>query len=186
MKKTSLERKIVQSFFFCLLFLLIGIDTGFGQAQNLSSPRHPMKDGSNLKSTVILKPVMADNGSIEVVENETNNACSAQQLVENFLVSGYINASNIKFDYYNSNQEWRNHPWSANASEKQLGYFNHGSSFFPLSERLILSKGHIMNAEGPNDDNSATDAINSTDRDREKAVTISTEKKTLSMPYSTC
>ncbi|MBK6966705.1 MAG: choice-of-anchor L domain-containing protein [Bacteroidales bacterium] len=87
------------------------------------------------------------SGSIAVNENAAYAAYSATQLVQNLLVTGCLQASNVTFTGL----------WNAsNADQRGLGYFNKGTSNFPIDEGLILSTGYIADAEGPNNSPSLT------------------------------
>nr|HPF52815.1 choice-of-anchor L domain-containing protein [Draconibacterium sp.] len=127
--------------------------------------RIPEEKSLTTKSASILslKSAVASTGSIEVAENSTYNNYTPDELVQNILVSGCLNASNVKFGYYRRTSYgfdgWRNHSWSTTAGDRQLGYFNKGNSDFPLKEGLILSTGKISSAEGPNNLASKTDAM---------------------------
>ncbi|WP_194086712.1 choice-of-anchor L domain-containing protein, partial [Maribellus luteus] len=111
----------------------------------------------------------AVGSSIEVADNATYNAYTKAELVENILISGCLQVSNVKFGYYNSYGNWRDHDWgyASNAGNRQLGYFNKGASDFPLSEGLILSTGTINAAEGPNDMPDETDDMEGYSRFRD-------------------
>ncbi|KAF0204319.1 MAG: hypothetical protein FD170_224, partial [Bacteroidetes bacterium] len=104
---------------------------------------------------------MAVNGSISVGENSTYNAMTPEQLVQNVLVTGCLQAHNVRFGYYNrnNNNNWVNHSWSSTAGDRMLGYFENGTSSFPLEEGLVLSTGKISSAMGPNSSAGYSDAM---------------------------
>ncbi|MBL7904643.1 MAG: choice-of-anchor L domain-containing protein, partial [Bacteroidales bacterium] len=91
--------------------------------------------------------VKSPSGSIAVNENATYAGYSAAQLVQNLLVKGCLQASNVTYTGL----------WNAsNTDRRGLGYFSKGTSDFPIQEGLILSSGYIGDAEGPNDSPSTT------------------------------
>lgn len=80
-------------------------------------------------------------GSIAVNRNALYNSYTPAQLVQNVLITGCLTASNVQWSgYFNATDPAR----------RQLGYFNKGTSNFPISEGLILSTGYARTAEGPN------------------------------------
>ncbi|MCF6334069.1 MAG: choice-of-anchor L domain-containing protein, partial [Draconibacterium sp.] len=160
MKNSTLLRNLLQTIFIGLFFMFFGIANGY--AQKDVSERIPEEEMSgHTKSAMMLKSATANPGSIEVAENTTYNAYSAAELVQNILVSGCLKATNIKFGYYSTNgTTWNNATWSSTPGNRQLGYFNKGTSDFPLSEGIILSTGKISSSEGPNDLYSKTDEFN--------------------------
>ena len=101
----------------------------------------------------------APAGSISVAENATYNAYSAEQLVQNVLVTGCLTASNVRFGYYNrnNNNTWVNHTWSGTPGNRQLAYFSKGTSSFPLEEGLLLCTGNASSAMGPNNNTGKSD-----------------------------
>ncbi len=83
----------------------------------------------------------APAGSIEVNENPTYAAYDANGLVQNVLVQGCLQATNVSYTGY----------WEAsNPYNRGLGYFHKGTSNFPINEGLILSSGYVGDAAGPN------------------------------------
>jgi hypothetical protein len=98
--------------------------------------------------------IQASAGSISVAENATYNAMTAEQLVQNVLVTGCLKTSNIKYGYYKKNTNntwtWTNHTWSGTPGDRQMGYFERGTSNFPIDKGLILATGKISSAMGPN------------------------------------
>jgi len=63
-----------------------------------------------------------------------NTTYTPMDLTENYLISGCLNAANIKFT----------------GNSKQIGYFHGGNSTLGISEGLVLSTGNAKDAEGPN------------------------------------
>jgi hypothetical protein len=82
------------------------------------------------------------NASIEVDKQSPENAYTADQLVQEVLVTGCLTANGVTF---------------TGDEAAGLGYFSAESSDFPLKSGLILSNGNVINAEGPNSGNSKSD-----------------------------
>jgi len=62
------------------------------------------------------------SGSIAVAENATYNAYTVQELVNNLLISGCLETSDIRFGYYDkdgSSWGWVDHSWSTTAGNRQ-------------------------------------------------------------------
>jgi hypothetical protein len=99
--------------------------------------------------------------SIEVDDQSPENTYTAEELVENVLVTGCLTASNITYSGDETNG---------------LGYFNQGDSDFPLSSGIIISTGYVNNAEGPNGSSysdNASDNIGGTSDDVDAEVLTS-------------
>ncbi len=98
--------------------------------------------------------IKASAGSIAVAENPTYNLMTPEQLVRNVLVTGCLQTSNIKYGYYKKNTgntwTWVDHVWSTIPGDRQMGYFEKGTSNFPIDKGLILATGKISSAMGPN------------------------------------
>ena len=94
-------------------------------------------------------PVSGQNaGSIAVNRNALYNSYTPAQLVQNVLITGCLSASNVQWSgYFNATDPTR----------RQLGYFNKGTSNFPISDGLILSSGYVSDAEGPNNRTNRSD-----------------------------
>ncbi len=104
----------------------------------------------------------APAGSISVNENPVYTVMSPQQLVQNVLVTGCLQTSNIKFGYYKkvgSIWTWVDHIWSSTPGDRQLGYFEKATSNFPIDRGLILSTGKVSSAMGPNNTGSKSDQL---------------------------
>jgi hypothetical protein len=126
--------------------------------EEISIPNATTPVKSQLKSASLM--LKSADGSISVGENDTYNSYDAEQLVKNVLVTGCLQAKNIRFGYYNrSTGNWTNHNWSDNAGERMLGYFARGSSNFPIDEGLLLSTGKISSAMGPNNTGNKSDLM---------------------------
>jgi len=81
---------------------------------------------------------------IQVDRQAPENGYTADELVQNVLVTGCLTASNVTY----SGDEARG-----------LGYFNASTSDFPLGSGLIISTGRVTNAEGPNSSGGTSDNI---------------------------
>ncbi|MBK7215430.1 MAG: SprB repeat-containing protein [Bacteroidales bacterium] len=104
----------------------------------------------------------APAGSISVAENTTYNNYTAQELVQNLLVTGCLTASNVRFGYYKKNNNvwtWTNHTWSATPGDRQMAYFNKATSTFPLDEGIVLTTGKASSAMGPNSSGNKSDKM---------------------------
>ncbi len=73
-----------------------------------------------------------------------DSSYTTDQLVQDVLVTGCLTASGIT---YSGDQA------------QGVGYFNAGTSDFPLGSGVVISTGQVMNAEGPNVGGNASDAI---------------------------
>lgn len=145
------------------LLTLITVMTVLAQQANLETslperipPASVMPKGGNSSGR-------AASGSISVAENPVYNSMTASELVQNVLVTGCLQAENIRFGYYQkgigNNWSWKNHTWASQAGNRMLGYFNSGTSDFGIEEGLILSTGKINSAMGPNNSEGTSDAM---------------------------
>jgi hypothetical protein len=172
MKKELHEqiKKLIQFNLTLFLFIIMFFQIGqiFAQTEDPNHIRYSEEELAGLKGSVPSKnmlksaPLMLKSaeGSISVAEENTYNGYSVDQLVKNVLVTGCLQANNIRFGYYNrSNGNWTNHSWSNTPGDRMLGYFNNGSSNFPIEEGLLLSTGKISSAMGPNNSGSKSDQM---------------------------
>jgi len=74
----------------------------------------------------------------------TNNSLSAEQLIQDTLITGCVTADNI----------------TTNNSDA-YGYFNNNGTSFPFESGLIMASGPIENAEGPDDATSQGGSLSS-------------------------
>ncbi|GAB1450156.1 hypothetical protein MASR2M47_02120 [Draconibacterium sp.] len=172
MKKELPERfkKLIPFNLTLFLFILMLINVGqvFGQTEEPGYIRYSDEELAAQKATVPVKnmlksaPLMLKSaeGSISVGEDNTYNGYSVEQLVKNVLVTGCLQANNIRFGYYSrSNGSWTNHNWSNTPGDRMLGYFSSGSSNFPINDGLLLSTGKISSAMGPNNTGNKSDEM---------------------------
>ncbi|MBI9060106.1 MAG: SprB repeat-containing protein [Labilibaculum sp.] len=101
------------------------------------------EDGTQMVIVTIVDDDMPSTDPIQVDRQSPENGYSPNELVQNVLVTGCLTASGVQ---YSGDQTLG------------VGYFNAGSSDFPLSSGLIMSTGQVRKAEGPNSGN-ATDNI---------------------------
>ncbi|MCD6659285.1 MAG: choice-of-anchor L domain-containing protein, partial [Lentimicrobium sp.] len=157
----SIGARILVSLVFSFM-LLVSAQAQFGTQGDIVPVRVPdpvmPKSGNSSQGGIM---PMAVNGSISVGENSAYNAMTPSQLVQNVLVTGCLQASNVRFGYYNrtNNNAWVNHNWSSTPGNRMMGYFEKGTSSFPLEEGLILSTGRISSAMGPNNHSGYTDKM---------------------------
>ncbi|PXX96184.1 hypothetical protein DF185_20610 [Marinifilum breve] len=100
-----------------------------------------VRDASGNTAAINVKVTVEedDTPSTEPIEINTQDpsiGTSPEDLVQNVLVTGCLTADNIRFT----------------GDSRQIGYFNKGSSDFPLAEGIILSTGNVTDAVGENDD----------------------------------
>ncbi len=104
------------------------------------------------------------NASIEVDGKIPENTYSANDLVQNVLVTGCLIANDVKYKGDESNG---------------LGFFSKGESDFPLSSGIIMSTGHVGNAEGPasglSDDENKGFAFDENNKDQDLMTLAGTE-----------
>lgn len=133
------------------LFTVLSVTAQFGTQESIVPNRIPPADIPGISGDGGNSSQRAPSGSISVAENATYNAMTPQQLVQNVLVTGCLQAENIRFGYYNRNNgNWTNHTWSSTPGNRMLGYFERATSGFALEEGLVLSTGRISSAMGPN------------------------------------
>jgi hypothetical protein len=97
----------------------------------------------DLSDPIILAPA----GSIRVNEDSPYDDYTPEELVQNVLVTGCLQASNVTFQ----GQGWDDDDEEWESSNRALGYFHNNGTDFPLDSGLILSTGLVHEAEGPND-----------------------------------
>ena len=135
-------RQIVSLVFFILLLANASAQK-IAQTQTVIKERIPEEEMPGYTAPGGGKGIMSPAGSISVAENNTYNAYNASQLVKNVLVTGCLQADNVRFGYYrrtsswgNVTWTWTNHSWSNTAGDRMLGYFNKGTSNFPIEPKL--------------------------------------------------
>lgn len=109
---------------------------------DISSITNGMEDGTQQETIIIIDDDVPSTDPIHVDDQSPENTYSADELVQNILVTGCLTATNVTY----SGDEGRG-----------VGYFNAGTSDFPLSSGLIMSTGRVNNAEGPNSGNRSDD-----------------------------
>ena len=172
MKKELTEQiiKLSRISFIALLFIsmIFKSELIFAQNEKSENIRFSEEELSNSKVTKPSKNKLKSastmlksaSGSISVGEDNTYNSYTAEQLVKNVLVTGCLQANNVRFGYYNRNSgSWTSHNWSNTPGDRMLGYFSKGTSNFPINEGLILSTGKISSAMGPNNSGSKSDEM---------------------------
>ncbi|KAF0198146.1 MAG: hypothetical protein FD166_1497, partial [Bacteroidetes bacterium] len=132
---------------FLAIIAVAGVKAQLGTNHDILPERTPEVKKPGLKEAQGGVAPMAPSGSIAVNENSTYAAYNAAGLVQNLLVQGCLQASNVTYAGL-----WNN----SNPEQRGLGYFNRGNSNFPIEEGLILSTGYIADAEGPNESYSTT------------------------------
>ncbi|MBK9355884.1 MAG: choice-of-anchor L domain-containing protein [Bacteroidales bacterium] len=132
---------------FLAIIAVAGVKAQLGTNHGILPERTPEVKKPGLKEAQGGVAPMAPSGSIAVNENSTYAAYNASGLVQNLLVQGCLQASNVTYSGL-----WNN----SNPEQRGLGYFNRGNSNFPIEEGLILSTGYIADAEGPNESYSTT------------------------------
>jgi len=105
------------------------------QEHNISNIAEPFP---KLAGLPLIPPPVA--GSIEVNQNPAYINYTPTELVQNIFITGCLKASNVQFT----------------GNSQQIGYFNRGSSNFPIKEGLLLSTGNVEDAAGPNDNTRKT------------------------------
>ncbi|NOU61880.1 choice-of-anchor L domain-containing protein [Marinifilum caeruleilacunae] len=107
---------------------------------DITSVINGSEDGVQEETITIVDDDLPSTDPIEVDDKSPENSYSAENLVKNVLVTGCLTTDNIVY----SGDETRG-----------LGYFNAGTSDFPLSSGIIISTGDVNSAEGPNTGNSS-------------------------------
>ncbi|MDO9256079.1 MAG: choice-of-anchor L domain-containing protein, partial [Bacteroidales bacterium] len=138
-----------------LLFSVTVLGQDISKASQYPGRKYPPTQEVKSKSIGVKgSDIKASAGSISVAENPTYNLMTPEQLVRNVLVTGCLQTSNIKYGYYKKNTNntwsWVDHVWSAIPGDRQMGYFEKGTSNFPIEKGLILATGKISSAMGPN------------------------------------
>ncbi|MEA5110565.1 MAG: choice-of-anchor L domain-containing protein, partial [Lentimicrobium sp.] len=153
------------------LFTVLSVTAQFGTQESIVPNRIPPADIPGISGDGGNSSQRAPSGSISVAENATYNAMIPQQLVQNVLVTGCLQAENIRFGYYNRNNgNWTNHTWSSTPGNRMLGYFERATSGFALEEGLVLSTGRISSAMGPNNNAGRSDQMVSNASDPDLAT----------------
>ncbi|HPR26876.1 hypothetical protein, partial [Lentimicrobium sp.] len=117
------------------LFTVLSVSAQFGTQESIVPNRIPPVDIPGISGDGGNSSQRAPSGSISVAENAAYNAMTAQQLVQNVLVTGCLQAENIRFGYYSRNNgNWTNHNWSSTPGNRMLGYFERATSGFALEE----------------------------------------------------
>ncbi len=88
----------------------------------------------------------------------TNTGYTPVQLVEDFLITGCLDASNITL--------------TAGTAESR-GYFDATGTTFPIQTGIMLASGNIVNAEGPNSSGSAGNSLTPSSGDPDLNIIIS-------------
>ncbi|MCO5265550.1 MAG: choice-of-anchor L domain-containing protein, partial [Lentimicrobium sp.] len=168
----SLRAKVILSAIITLL-VITNVNAQFGTQNEKVHVRIPEVINPGPREMMGDGTLMAPAGSISVAENSTYNAMSVSELVKNVLVTGCLQADNIRFGYYKKNNNnswsWNNYSLSSNPGDRMIGYFNKGTSNFPIEEGLILSTGKISSAMGPNNSGSYSDKMNANASDPDLA-----------------
>ncbi|MCO5258357.1 MAG: SprB repeat-containing protein, partial [Lentimicrobium sp.] len=153
------------------LFTVLSVSAQFGTQESIVPNRIPPVDIPGISGDGGNSSQRAPSGSISVAENAAYNAMTAQQLVQNVLVTGCLQAENIRFGYYSRNNgNWTNHNWSSTPGNRMLGYFERATSGFALEEGLVLSTGRISSAMGPNNNAGRSDQMVSNASDPDLAT----------------
>ncbi|MBL7899871.1 MAG: choice-of-anchor L domain-containing protein, partial [Crocinitomicaceae bacterium] len=101
-----------------------------------------------MKKKVIILSVLLSLGSMgSQAQIIVTNTQTPAELVQDVLVGSGVTVSNITFN--------TSVPL-ANAVNVQAGYFNAGTSSFPIPEGVVLATGNVILAPGPNNTGSAT------------------------------
>ena len=94
------------------------------------------ENGTQMVMVTIVDDDFPSEDSIEVNRQSPEDKYDSEGLVRNVLVTGCLTADNISYS----------------GDEKDgVGYFNAGTSDFPLSSGVIISTGKVRDAEGRND-----------------------------------
>ncbi|WP_321320681.1 choice-of-anchor L domain-containing protein [Labilibaculum sp.] len=93
------------------------------------------ENGTQMVMITIVDDDLPSTDPIQVDRQSPENGYSPNELVQNVLVNGCLVANNVTYG------------GDANLG---IGYFNAGTSDFPLSSGIILSTGNVQSAEGPN------------------------------------
>jgi hypothetical protein len=172
----SIGTRQIVSLVFSILLMANASAQKIAQTQTVIKERIPEEEMPGYIAPGGGKSGRSPAGSISVAENSTYNAYNASQLVKNVLVTGCLQADNVRFGYYkkgtifNPGWTWNDHTWSNTAGDRMLGYFNKGTSNFPIEEGLILSTGKISSAMGPNSVGSKSDQMVNVASDPDLAV----------------
>tara|TARA_R110001583_G_scaffold58812_1_gene175108 strand:- start:6463 stop:9492 length:3030 start_codon:yes stop_codon:yes gene_type:complete len=113
---------------------------------DISSVVNGNENGTQQVSFTIIDDDAPSTDPIDV----DDSSYTTDQLVQDILVTGCLTASGVT---YSGDQA------------QGVGYFNAGTSDFPLGSGVVISTGQVMNAEGPNTGGNASDAINETTGD---------------------
>jgi len=101
---------------------------------NITSVVNAVENGIQQQTITIVDDDAPSTASIEINTQDASVGTTADDLVQNILVTGCLIADNVTFS----------------GNSNQIGYFNQGDSDFPLAEGIILSTGNVADAVGPN------------------------------------
>ncbi|WP_461632726.1 choice-of-anchor L domain-containing protein [Labilibaculum euxinus] len=93
------------------------------------------ENGTQMVMITIVDDDLPSTDPIQVDRQSPENGYSPNELVQNVLVNGCLVADNVTYE---------------GDVNRGIGYFNAGTSDFPLSSGIILSTGNVQSAEGPN------------------------------------
>ncbi|WP_320017830.1 choice-of-anchor L domain-containing protein [Labilibaculum manganireducens] len=93
------------------------------------------ENGTQMVMISIVDDDLPSTDPIQVDRQSPENGYSPNELVQNVLVNGCLVADNVTY---------------GGDVNRGIGYFNAGTSDFPLSSGIILSTGNVQSAEGPN------------------------------------
>ncbi|WP_197092820.1 choice-of-anchor L domain-containing protein [Labilibaculum euxinus] len=93
------------------------------------------ENGTQMVMITIIDDDLPSTDPIQVDRQSPENGYSPNELVQNVLVNGCLVADNVTY---------------GGDVNRGIGYFNAGTSDFPLSSGIILSTGNVQSAEGPN------------------------------------
>ncbi|RZT93138.1 hypothetical protein EV201_2290 [Ancylomarina subtilis] len=111
---------------------------------DISSVVNGVESGTQQVNIIIVDDDIPSTDPIQVDNKSPESGYTADLLVDNVLITGCLTADNIIF---------------AGNEELGLGYFDAGSSDFPLKSGIIISTGEVEKAEGPNDGSNASENI---------------------------
>ncbi|RUT78476.1 choice-of-anchor L domain-containing protein [Ancylomarina longa] len=111
---------------------------------SISSLVNGMENGTQQQTVTIVDDDVPSTDPIQVDRQAPENGYTADELVQNVLVTGCLTASNVTY---------------SGDESLGLGYFNASTSDFPLSSGIIMSTGKVSKAEGPNSSAGTSDNI---------------------------
>ncbi|NMC99152.1 MAG: hypothetical protein GYA62_05480, partial [Bacteroidales bacterium] len=139
-------KKIITISYTLIVFLLF--PSFFSNAQSIGSDNNtitPKREINTLYSkmnTKVNKELLKSQSTIQITAS--SNTLTPSNIVQNYLISGCLQASNVSFS----------------GSNNALGIFNSNGSGFPLIDGIILSTGNVTNAVGPNSFSNKTTQLN--------------------------